>query len=78
MTHQVLFHFVPWSGVCICTSTADSDLDNFVKPGARGLQPCTPGFLKSLSFVRQYACMCISVCLCVCPEGIDNQWHDMV
>ena len=49
------------------------------KPGACGLRPCVPGFLKLLWFVRWYvcACMCVSVCVSA-PEAINNQWRDMV
>ena len=46
------------------------------KPGACGLRLHMPGFLKLLWFACRYMCVC--VCLCVHPEGINNQWHDMV
>ena len=49
----------------------------FIKPGARGLRPRAPGFLKLLWFA--YGCVCLCVCVCVsASEGINNQWHDMV
>ena len=32
---------------------------------------CAPGFLKLIWFARRY------VCVCVRPEGINNQWHDI-
>ena len=34
-----------------------------IKPGARGLRPRAPGFLKLLWSAYRYAC----VCVCVCP-----------
>ena len=37
-------------------------------------KPDAPGFLKLFLFARQYVC----VYVCVCPEGINNQWCDMV
>ena len=50
-------------------------------------RPRAPGFLKLFWFMCWYVCVsvclciCVSVYLCVCasaPEGINNQWHDMV
>ena len=35
--------------------------------------PCAPDFLKLLWFTRWYVCVCVST-----PEGINNQWRDMV
>ena len=40
-----------------------------------GLQ--APGFLKLLWFMRWFVCVCRSVSVFT-PEGINNQWHDMV
>ena len=40
-----------------------------------GLWPRIPGFLKSFLLACRYVCM--SVCVSA-PEGINNQWHDMV
>ena len=38
---------------------------NIFKPGARGLRPRAPGFLKLLWSTCRYAC----VCVCVRPRG---------
>ena len=35
------------------------------------------GNLKLLSFARRYVCLCMCVCVSA-PEGINNQWRDMV
>ena len=44
----------------------------FFKPGMHNRRPHTPCFLKSL-------CSCVGMCVNVSvPEGINNQWHDMV
>ena len=49
------------------------------KPGARGQRPRAPGFLKLLWFAHQYSCVCVCLSVCVSvPEGINNQWRDMV
>ena len=32
-----------------------------------------------IALVRASVCVCVCVCVCVSiPEGINNQWHDMV
>ena len=36
------------------------------KPGAHGLWPHAPGFLKLLWSVCRYACVCVCVCVSVC------------
>ena len=41
----------------------------------RGGRSRAPGFLKLLWFTCRY--VCLSVCVST-PEGINNQWHDMV
>ena len=46
------------------------------KPGVHGLRLHVPGFLKLLWFVCRY--VCVFVCLCVRPQGINDQWRDMV
>ena len=46
-----------------------------IKPGARGLRPRAPGFLKLFWSACRYACVCVCVCvyvcvcLCVRPRG---------
>ena len=45
------------------------------KPGVNGLRLRTPGFLKSLSFARRYACVCVCV---PAHKGNNNQWRDMI
>ena len=53
-------------------------MKNIFKPGARGLRPRAPGFLKLLWFVRRYVCVCMCMCVCVsAPEAINNQWRDI-
>ena len=39
----------------------------------RAAEGRAPGFLKLLWFMHQYACVCVSA-----PEGINNQWCNMV
>ena len=41
------------------------------KPGARGLWPRAPGFLKLFWSACRYACVCVCVCVCLCvrPRG---------
>ena len=46
-------------------------LDLLIKPGTRGQRLHAPGFLKLLWFTHWYACVSS-------PEGINNQWRDMV
>ena len=36
-----------------------------------------PDFLKLLWLARQYTYVCVCVCVST-PEGINNQWRDMV
>ena len=44
------------------------------KPGVHQLQAQVPGFLDLLVSVN----VCMLACVCVAPEAINNQWHDVV
>ena len=70
-------YFVIMSSSIIVLSTSSQGTILLVKPGAHGLRPHEPGFLKLLWFTRRYACVCLSVCVSA-HEAINNQWHDMV
>ena len=47
------------------------------KPGAHGLQPHAWFLEIDLAPASVCVCMCLDVCVSV-PEGINNQWRDMV
>ena len=47
------------------------------KPGAR-VRPRAPGFLKLLWSMCWYVYVCVCVLCVPAPEGINNQWRDMV
>ena len=40
------------------------------KPGARGLQPRVPGFLKLMRLPHQHVCVCVCVSVCLPPKAL--------
>ena len=42
-----------------------SSSKNVFKPGAHGLRPRAPGFLKLFWFARWYVCVCVCVSVCL-------------
>ena len=49
---------------------------NIFKPGMRPL--AAHAWFLEIALVPALVCVCVCVCLCVSPEGINNQWCDMV